>query len=153
MPDDRAFLYRVYAGTRAAELALVDWDATQQAAFLEQQFSAQHEYYQAHYVGADFAVILRAGQPVGRLYVARWAQEIRIVDIALLAEHQGAGIGTQLLTALLAEGTQTQKLVSIHVEQFNPALRLYQRLGFIPVSLHGIYYLMHRLPPPQGTPG
>ena len=152
-PDDGDFLYQVYADTRAAEMELVDWDAAQQAAFLGMQFRAQHQHYQAHYAGADFAIILRDGQPVGRLYVARWEREIRIVDIALLAAHRGAGIGTGLLTALLAEGAQAQKPVSIHVEQFNPALRLYERLGFTQVSVYGIYYLLHWLPPPLGAAG
>ncbi len=145
-PTDSDFLYRVYAGTRAAELELVDWDAAQKEAFVQMQFAAQHRHYQEHYPGAEFSLILRDGQPVGRLYVARWEREIRIVDIAVLAEHRGAGIGTRLLTDLLAEGTRAQQPVSIHVEQFNPALRLYERLGFTQVSTYGIYYLMHRLP-------
>jgi hypothetical protein len=67
-------------------------------------------------------VILRDGHPVGRFYVARWEREIRIVDIALLPEHRRAGIGAFLLRDILAEGTHDRKPVTIHVEQFNPAV-------------------------------
>jgi len=48
-PDDAAFLYEVYASTRTEELAVVDWDAAQKAAFLHQQYAAQHQFYQEHY--------------------------------------------------------------------------------------------------------
>ena len=50
-------------------------------------FDAQHAYYQEHYAGAAFDVILVDGQPAGRLYVARESDEIRIIDIALLPEY------------------------------------------------------------------
>ena len=92
-PDDAAFLYRVYASTREAELALVDWDAAQKDAFLRMQFLAQAQHYQANYTDTTYQIILLDGQPVGRLYVARWPGEIRIVDIALLPEYRNMGIG------------------------------------------------------------
>jgi ribosomal protein S18 acetylase RimI-like enzyme len=144
---DADFLSRVYAATRTEEMALVDWDAAQKAAFLQGQFEAQHQHYQTHYADAAFAVILADGAPAGRLYVARWPREIRIVDISLLPEYRNAGIGTALLNALQAEARQAQKPLSIHVEQFNPALRLYTRLGFRPVGEHGVYYRMEWMPP------
>src|SRR3977135_652618 len=96
-PEDAEFLYTVYAHTRAEELAVVDWTESQKDAFLRAQFNAQHEAYQGTYRGGEFLVILRNGQPVGRLYVARWEREIRIVDIALLPEHRNAGIGSAIL--------------------------------------------------------
>ncbi len=152
-PGDEEFLYRVYASTREAELALVDWDAAQKEAFLRMQFTAQHQYYQEHYAGAAFQLILVDGQPAGRLYVARWPDEIRIVDIALLPEYRSAGIGTALLKELLAEGARAGKPVSIHVERFNPALRLYERLGFTPVADKGVYLLLECSPERRSAAG
>ena len=146
-PGDEELLYRVYASTREAELAQVGWDAAQKEAFLRMQFTAQHRYYQEHYPDAAFQVILAGGRPAGRLYVACWPDQIRIVDIALLPEHRNAGIGTALLQELLAEGAESRKRVSIHVEQFNPALRLYARLGFSRIAARGVYYLMEWSPP------
>src|SRR5262249_39352148 len=107
---------------------------------------AQHRYYQEQFPGAAFDVILRNGQPAGRLYVDRRAEEIRIIDIALLPEHRRAGIGRGLLEEVLAEATQTSKPVRIHVERFNPALRLYERLGFQRIGDTGVYFLMEWLP-------
>jgi ribosomal protein S18 acetylase RimI-like enzyme len=125
-PDDKPFLYQVYASTRLEELAPLGWSAQQQAAFLAQQFSAQHHYYQANYAGADFQIILVNEQPAGRLYVEHRAEGIHIIDIALLPEHRNAGIGSRLLAALLDEADAAGVPVSLHVEKFNPALRLYQ---------------------------
>jgi ribosomal protein S18 acetylase RimI-like enzyme len=145
--DDLAFLYRVYAGTREEELALTGWDSAQREAFLTMQFTAQHRYYQEHYAGASFQIILADGQPAGRLYVDRWPREIRIVDIALLPAYRNAGIGTRLLRDLMAEAAQAGKLLSIHVEQFNPASRLYTRLGFVKTGESGVYNRMAWTPP------
>jgi ribosomal protein S18 acetylase RimI-like enzyme len=145
-PGDEEFLYRVYASTRQEELAQVDWPEEQRAAFLRMQFDAQSSYYEEHYRGAELSVILSDDHPAGRLYVARWPKEIRIVDIALLPEHRGIGIGTRLLKDLISESEESGKHLSIHVERFNPALRLYDRLGFRTVADKGVYVLMERAP-------
>lgn len=150
VPEDEAFLFRVYASTRAAEMALVDWSDVQKEAFLQMQFAAQRRHYQEYYPDATFDVIVFDNRPIGRLYVDRWPAEIRIVDITMLPEARGAGIGTRLLREILAEGERAGKPVSIHVERYNPAIRLYYRLGFAPVDEHGIYFLMQWSPAHDG---
>lgn len=145
-PEDGPFLLRVYASTRNEELASVPWTGEQKEAFLEMQFGAQSRHYREHYPDADFLIILAEGRPTGRLYVARWPREVRIVDISLLPEYRGKGIGTSLLKGLLTEADATGKPVTIHVERFNPALHLYERLGFRAVADRGVYLLMERPP-------
>jgi len=130
--DDLEFLHRLYASTRAHEMALVDWSPEQKGLFLQSQFEAQHSYYLEHYQESRFDVIEQAGVAIGRLYVARWPDDIRIIDIALLPEHRGQGLGGRMLQALLDEAAAASKSVSMHVEINNPALRLYERLGFKP---------------------
>lgn len=144
--EDTEFLFTVYASTRTDELAVVDWSESDKAAFLRAQFTAQHQAYQGSYQGADFLVILMGDRPIGRLYLARGEREIRIVDIALLPEHRNAGIGGAILADILAEGARDAKRVSIHVEMFNPALSLYQRLGFRQREVRGVYYFMEWVP-------
>jgi GNAT superfamily N-acetyltransferase len=144
--DDMALLCQVYASTRQEELAVTGWSAEQKQAFLAMQFNAQHAYYQENYSGAAFQVILLDEQPIGRLYLDRWPGELRIVDIALLPAHRGRGAGTTILNAILSEGRRLGLPVRIHVERFNPALRLYTRLGFRLAVNKGVYYLMERLP-------
>jgi ribosomal protein S18 acetylase RimI-like enzyme len=139
---DRDFLQALYASTRAEELAVTGWSEEQKRDFTEQQFTAQDAHYRQHYPSAEFSIVKRDGEAIGRLYVDRWTREIRIMDIALLPEHRGAGIGTRLLRGLMEEAAAAGKALSIHVEKFNPALRLYDRLGFRVKEDKGVYLLM-----------
>lgn len=144
--DDADFLYSVYASTRADEMARVDWTTEQQEAFLHMQFNAQSQFYIANYPGAEFQVITLNDQPIGRLYIHGREDEIRIMDIALLPEYRNLGIGSVLLQNILKRGKNLNLPVSIHVEQFNPAMRLYKRMGFYPKEDKGVYLLMEWSP-------
>ncbi|MCX6982627.1 MAG: GNAT family N-acetyltransferase [Verrucomicrobia bacterium] len=140
--EDGPFLEAVYSSTRAAELAMVPWSAEQKAAFCRMQFTAQHTDYQRNYPAAAYGIIERGGTALGRLYVDRRESEIHILDITLLPEHRGAGLGTRLLRGLQEEARAAGKALGIHVEKFNPALRLYERLGFRAKEDLGVYLLM-----------
>jgi len=139
---DAETLLAIYASTRADELARTDWDADQKAAFVAMQFQAQSAHYRGNYRGAEFYLILVDGEPAGRLYLHRRDGDLRIMDIALLPGHRGRGIGTACLRALQAAAAAEGIGLSIHVETFNPARRLYQRLGFRPAAEAGVYILM-----------
>jgi len=138
-PDDAEFLYAVYASSRQEELAPVPWSAAQKEAFLRQQFGAQDAYYREQRPDTEFLVILDRGEPAGRLYVWESADELVVMDIALLPDHRGRGIGTRLIEALLARAKARGVPVTLHVEANNPAQRLYTRLGFVDVGEAGVY--------------
>lgn len=141
-PEDAEFLCAVYASTRAEELAVTSWSDEQKVEFCRMQFTAQAEHYRQRYPNARNLVIEHRGTAIGRLYVDRWEREIRIMDITLLPEHRGAGTGTRLLRELMDEARAASKTLSVHVEKFNPALRLYERLGFCTKEDKGVYLLM-----------
>ena len=146
-PADEPFLLRVYAATRAEEMALIDWDPLQKEAFVRQQFEAQHKHYRESFRAARFDVVERGGRAIGRLYVDRRPDDIRVIDIALLPEERGAGLGGALMRELLDEAAAAGKTLSIHVEKNNRALRLYRRLGFAEIEDQGVYLLMEWSPP------
>lgn len=150
-PEDDEFLARLYASTRAEELAPVPWTDEQKAEFLRAQFDAQSLAYRENYPGARFWVVERDGEPIGRLYLWRneAASDLRIMDIALLPDHCGRGVGSSLLADVLAEADRDGMTVSLHVEEWNPAVALYRRLGFTPVERVGVYDRMER--PPRGA--
>jgi GNAT superfamily N-acetyltransferase len=139
---DREFIASVYASTRTDELTTTEWTDAQKAEFCEMQFSAQDAHYRQYYPTADFQVIEINGIRAGRLYVDRWKEEIRIMDLVLLPEHCGKGSGTKLLLDLQQEAVACGKSLSIHVERFNSALRLYERLGFRMIEDKGVYLLL-----------
>ncbi len=138
---DRPFLVDLYASVREPELAPVPWDDATKRAFVEQQFAAQDAHYREHYDGAALDVVEVDGEPAGRLYVHRGPSDIRIMDIALAPAFRGRGIGSGLLSTLADEARASGRRLSIHVEQDNPARRLYERLGFEPAGEHGVYLL------------
>ena len=146
--DDDEFLYRVYAGTRVEELAPLGWSDAQVDAFLRMQHRAQRSDYWRNYATARFRVVTCDGVDAGRLYVERNDDELCIVDIALLAQYRGRGIGSALLSDLLAEADEDALVVRIHVEHGNPAQHLYLRHGFAFCDAGGdsFYRLMERLP-------
>jgi GNAT superfamily N-acetyltransferase len=140
--DDRELLCELYGSTRADELAQVPWSDEEKQRFVRFQFEAQRRFYREHYAGATFEIIEVDGAPAGRLYVAEWSREIRLMDVALLPAYRGRGIGTTLLHDLQARAGAAGKPLSVHVERFNPALRLYQRLGFRAIEDKGVYLLL-----------
>jgi len=105
------------------------------------QFDAQRAHYQTYAPQSEWLVILLDGQPAGRLIVDRSdAQRIALKDIAILPEFRGRGAGTYVLQALIEEARAAGKQLLLHVEAFNPALKLYQRLGFRPTGVQrGVY--------------
>jgi ribosomal protein S18 acetylase RimI-like enzyme len=142
-PADDSFLAGLYASTRTEELAQTNWSEEQKTMFCRMQFNAQTADYRANYPDASFQIIERGGVAAGRLLVMRSDDVIHVIDIALLPEHRGAGIGTKLLCELQEEAKAAGKKVSIYVERFNPARRLYERMGFQEVEEKGVYFLLH----------
>ncbi len=145
--EDREALFEIYASVRSEELASLPWSQSYKDQFLRMQFEAQERHYRGHFPDASFQVIEVDGAGVvGRLYVDRRADEIRIVDIALRPAYRNTGIGGGLLVALIQEGTAHCLPVSAHVEKNNPALRLYRRLGFREAGDAGVYCFLRREP-------
>ncbi len=144
---DVEFLAALYASTREEEMALVtDWTDEAKTTFLRSQFDAQTEHYKKHYSAAEYWVIERDGSPIGRLYLHYQPKDLRIVDIALMPEWRGHGIGRTILTQLLADAQAAGRNVSLHVEKFNPALKLYYDLGFKEIGEYGYYNLLEWQP-------
>ncbi len=139
---DRPFLLELFIQTRWDELQPTAWPDEQKAAFLTQQFGFQDTHYTRHYQGAARGIITHDSAPVGRLYLHALPGELRMVDIALLATHRAQGIGAALITAVLEQGQACNVPVTIHVEAFNRARSLYERLGFIDVGGDDIYRRM-----------
>jgi GNAT superfamily N-acetyltransferase len=126
---DYDFIRGLYASTREAEMAHFPFDEAQKRAFLDQQFAAQFAHYGVHYPTCERNIIERDGVPVGRLWIDEWRDQIRLVDIALVPECRGAGIGSTLLRQVMDRGAAAGKPVTIHVEGFNPVLTITTKRG------------------------
>lgn len=147
---DDAYLVSLYATTRQAELDQVpDWSPEQKQAFVSMQFNAQRHHYRHALANVAFDVIERDGVPVGRLYTQEGQTMLHIVDILLDPSVRGAGLGTALLQSLADEARAADKVLSIFVETYNPAKRLYERLGFVQVGAPQGHLVEMEIPLPQ----
>jgi ribosomal protein S18 acetylase RimI-like enzyme len=150
-PADDDFLTRVFASTRAAELAQLASAPELLATFVASQSSLQRRAYAARYPSATFMIVELDGIPAGRLFVARGETELRLVDIALLDGFRGAGIGERLVRGVLTQAAAERLEVRLEVDLANPALRLYERLGFVAEAATEIQASLRWSPPPAGT--
>ena len=129
VPADDAFLLRLYA-TAHTDLDSIDLPPGQKDLILRMQFEAQHRQYAFAYPTAEHQLILINDEPVGRTLIDRSGAEYRLIDIALLPNARGHGLGTQLIQQLLIDARASNATVGLQVRKNNPALHLYQRLGF-----------------------
>jgi ribosomal protein S18 acetylase RimI-like enzyme len=144
---DEPFLLALYSSTRAVEMALVDWPAEQQQRFLQMQFSAQQEHYRTNFPKAEHEIILLDQEAVGRIYIDRAEDEIRLLDITISPERRNGGIGRKLMKDLQVEAATSGRPVRFYVWQLNyDAQRFYTRLGFEEAGEAGAYIAMEWRP-------
>jgi ribosomal protein S18 acetylase RimI-like enzyme len=144
LPDDEDFLRDLYFSTRE-DLRLLPLEGAQKQAFITMQYAAQKQHYAAQFPGADHDLVLRDGIPIGRLLVNRGPGAIYLVDISLLAEYRGAGVGTAIMNSLVEEAGNEGTVLSLHVMKTNPAARLYLRMGLTVTADDGFYVEMKRI--------
>jgi RimJ/RimL family protein N-acetyltransferase len=149
---DEPLLLDLFDSARNTELSLMNLTSEQRRAFVKMQSRAQHFHYRERFPDAEFKVILRDDEPVGRLYIYRGKDQIRILDINLLPAHRGAGIGTPLIQGSLDEGASTGRTVRVYVETYSPSRRLFERLGFSAVEDDG-FNVLFEWRPADRSPG
>ena len=143
--DDETFLRQLYASTRVDEIAITGWNAEQADGFLRMQFDLQRLHYRRHYPDASYLVVELNGRRIGRLYVNYTRDDVRLLDVALVPDTRGKGIGRGLLERVIEEATRLGAPVTLHVSVANPAaLRLYERLGFRTLKQDAMNLFMER---------
>ena len=147
--SDEQFLFDLYSSTRSEEIAVWGWSREQQEMFLKLQFTAQQRHYEIAFAGAEHRIIFMEELAIGRILVFRAEREIRLVDIALLPDYRGRGIGAFLIKELIEEAESKGVPLTLHVEKHNRAARLYDRLGFSVTSDAGTHFKIEWLPDNQ----
>jgi ribosomal protein S18 acetylase RimI-like enzyme len=145
-PEDDAFLRDLYAGVRAPELAAVPWTESEKRLFCDRQYALQDRHYRDNFPGARCLVVSAESTPIGRVFRAAIDRTLYLLDIALVPEARGHGIGTTLMRALVAEADRDGLTIVLHVEPDNPAKRLYARFAFAEGAIDGVYMEMTRAP-------
>ena len=143
-PSDQPFLLALYASTRADEFAAMGWPVETERAFMLMQFEAQRRDYEQRHPGAAIDIVEQRRCPIGRLWVAQDARSLTVLDITIVAELRGQGIGTECLQRVLRRADLAGLDVELQVVVGNRAQHLYERLGFRPVGPGGVRQPMVR---------
>ncbi|CAN5588206.1 hypothetical protein BH10ACI3_BH10ACI3_21130 [soil metagenome] len=148
--DDEAFLAEVYYSSRRDEVSAFGWDEAQQDSFLAMQFSIRQLSYAMQYPDGEDSVILYENEPAGRIIIGRSGAEISLIDIAVLPQFQGNGIGSEIISRLKQEAANAAIPVVLTVDLANPkAFALYQKLGFAVSGETQLNYSMQWTPEPK----
>ena len=117
---------------------------------MAQQYKSQHEVYFASYPAAHYGIIQWTDRPIGRLYVNYSDAEVLVLDIAVLPDYRGHGIGEIVLKGICIEAGMRRVPVRLHVHYLSRAQHLYTALGFRKTGMDGPSYAMEwRHPDPD----
>ena len=129
--EDELFMKELYFAWRRPEFALLGLPEPQLRDLLQMQYRGQITSYSAAFPASGYEIILVDGERVGRIWIAREAQEIRIVDVLVDARRRSQGIGTVLVQRLQEEARQAGLPIRARVDRANPgSLQFHQRNGF-----------------------
>jgi RimJ/RimL family protein N-acetyltransferase len=132
--EDKEFRYRLFCDSRQPEFALLLAPPAYQQV-MAHQFHAQTVSYRTQFPHARFDIIEMAGEPIGRLVVDRPGPMLHLIDQAIVPAQRNRGIGTAIMQALMDEARTANVPVRLEVSSQNdPSMRLYLRLGFVPVG-------------------
>lgn len=146
--SDASLLYQLFAHTRLDELQAWGWDETMKQQFLSMQWTARQRSYSLQYPAAEQLILHHRDEKVGQALVNRTDGNWTLVDFAVLPAYRGLGIGTAFMQVLLSEAEAGAKKVQLSVLPDNPALRLYERLGFNKIESGSMHIQMVWSPTP-----
>jgi len=127
-PADEVFLQRLF---RETHTSVRDLPEPLRGALAAMQYRARAlSYASAYPQSEDWILCLDPATPIGRQLIAHHAGSLYLIDLAVLPEYQGQGIGTQILQGCISSAARDGLALRLTVAQGNPAKLLYQRLGF-----------------------
>jgi RimJ/RimL family protein N-acetyltransferase len=138
--QDGDFLYRLFRSHALAAFGPLPVDDAMKESLVRMQFASRTATYRSQYPDALFAILERDGSPFGRVVVDEPPKGSSggtacIVDLELMAESRGGGIGSALMTSLVLWLGQRCEAVRCTVLAGNEAsLRMCRRAGFVPVA-------------------
>lgn len=143
LAEDEAFLRELYLSVRDDESGFRELDPGARTRLLQEQFEFQRSDYRLRFPHADFLIVQVDERPAGRFYLNHGADSIHVIDISLLPEYQGHGIGSTLIRTVQAEAQRTGRAVTLFAHPRRAGSGFYQRLGFAKKSVVGEHAGLH----------
>jgi GNAT superfamily N-acetyltransferase len=116
-PADRAFIWALRQATmRPLIEPLEGWHEPTQRGYADESLAGR--------------IVVVGGEPAGVLTVRNRGSELHLTWVAVLPQLQGFGLGTALLRRAQQEAAAARLPLTLRVMRANPAVRLYERMGF-----------------------
>jgi ribosomal protein S18 acetylase RimI-like enzyme len=142
-PADDAFLRHLILESVAEELGAAAWPEPMRSHLLGVQVAGRRQSRRVDFPDADSLVIQADGEDAGWLVAASMPEEVHIVDIMVMPEMRGMGIGAAAIQVILSSAADAGKPVRLSVNPMNQgAIRLYERLGFRKIGEDEIQHFM-----------
>jgi ribosomal protein S18 acetylase RimI-like enzyme len=97
---------------------------------LNLDMAAQTASFRRRWAPAEVRIITRDGVAIGWLQAATLSDALFLKQLFVESPWQRQGIGTRVMHRLIDEAAGAGRSMTLGVVKTNPALRLYQRLGF-----------------------
>ncbi len=105
----------------------------------------QDRYFHEHFHLQNVQLVSAFGSDVGYVELYRSANALSILNILILPEFQGRGLGREIIGDLVAEAASEGRFVKLGVFKVNTrARKLYEALGFRGVGETETHFLMER---------
>lgn len=127
--EDEDFLFLLFSETQD-QLAMLRANEQMWRMLVDVQYRGRKMTYEANFPAAEDSILCHGEQPVGRLLVSRQADHWRVLDIAVSSAARGQGCASWALRQLQQQAAEAGVPLELTVRPFNPARRLYERLGF-----------------------
>lgn len=118
-PEDFAYCAKLYFEAMDATIRALNLDLDRHTASFRNQWSA-----------AEVRIVTRNGVDIGWLQTAAETDALFLKQLFVDAPLRNRGIGTVVMHRLMDEAAHAGRAVTLGVVKTNPALRLYERLGF-----------------------
>lgn len=149
-PSDEPFLLELYSSTHGQQFAVVPLAPAHREALVRMQFEAQRAGYRQQFPGSQEFIIVAGDERTGRVWLAEGEAENRILDLAIVPQHQGRGIGRAVLEGVIEKAAGANKPLRLMVHRMNErAVALYRRLGFEVCGEDEVYLEMKQKPRPS----
>ena len=136
--SEKDYKKHLFVENKISQLDAQHWSEDLKTQITNMQYMAQENHINTYFPEAKDSVIICNNKKVGRLVFEKSDFKLHVIDIVIEKKHQNKGLGTEILTKLISEN----ELISLNVDMNNPALNLYQRLGFKVIEQRNHQYFM-----------
>lgn len=134
-PSDDAFLFELFISSKEREFLSIP--AAIRDTFARQQFDIHRLGTEATYPDAEHLIVevpvtengMTVPTAAGRISIDRTDERLLVIDLAIHPAHRNGGLGTAVLELLMEQCRRDGRILRGSVTPYNPARRLYARLG------------------------